>query len=455
MVDQGTTPVISLSLTIVFLMVVLCVIFVIFLDCFVLRRIVNLSNVIKKQTKGHTDALKDEEETTPSTSVQEGEDPEKVGKSGKSSKSFQGTSSTSENSCVTASSETSSEATAPQRKTTRDEIENLRRAMEQNALGLRKRLEAVNESIKIEMQKNIHQKQAVQLLNLWCVRKDFFPGLRPNAVQLRYEPMRDIDDILSNPLAVEYLKDHCESDRTLENLWFILDVTWLHEVETAEDDEEDEAKRNEIHDIAAYAARTIIQRYIVANAPQQINLSASTFKKLRENGESYSRGMFDDAVGEVKLMLSTDVLPRFQKTPAYSAMSETLFIGTSGGDDESSFSDETVSTTGSILTEESEGDVPRVFVQTFKNLHTNFEVNGDGSSIVSASSSHVVAKGALPSASFVSGTVTTTSGPDEQPPSKLKEESKESGEEKESSESSDSASDESPSSSSSSSSGSD
>jgi len=388
MVERGSTPIITLQSTTSVMMVVLCIIFLVFLDYVVLRRIVNLSNVIKQQTKGHTDALKDEDETSATASLV-GDEEHGGSKSGKHA------SGSSEGSSYSAGS---TDAPAPKQKSARGEIDNLKRAMEQNAIGLRKRLETVNDSIKIEIQKNIRQKQAVQLLNLWCVRKDFYPGLRPNAVNYRYEPPRDIDDLLSNPLAVEYLKSHCESDRTLENLWFVLDVAWLKDLEAAEENEEDEERRSQIHDVVTYTAKTIMERYIVANAPQQINVSAGTFKKLREKNGHYSRNMFEDAVGEVKLMLNTDILPRFQKTASYCAMSETLFIDSAGGDDESSFSDDSVSTTGSILTEDGEGGgVSRLFTRTLKNLKAYEGGQDDNSSSISAGSSLIVSRGPIPS----------------------------------------------------------
>jgi len=354
----------------------------------VLRRIEALSNVIRSQTRGHQKAQEDEDERSVAMSAAEDLHPEKHGKSGKSSKgssapSTSGTSETSESSATAAAAAANGPTVAP--VSANDEIGNLKRAMEQNAIGLRKRLEAVNDSIKSEQQKAMHHKQAMQLLNLWCGRKDFFPGLRPNAMQLRYEPTRNLDDIISNPIAIEYLKSHCEGESTLENLWFLLDVSWLEELETAEDNEEDVVKRGQIHEIAESAAKTIMRRYIIANAPQAINISAGPFKKLRDLGEQYSRGMFNEAVSEIKLMLNTDILPRFQKTNAYSAMSETLYIDTSagGGTDSSEFSDETVSTVGSILTDdasEGETNVGRLFAQTFKNLHTTFNVGHDDNS---------------------------------------------------------------------------
>jgi len=456
MLEEGKTPIISLSLEIIALMVALCIIFVVFLDCVVLRRIEALSNVIRTQTREHRRAQEEEDETSVAVSVAEERRTAEIhGKTGKSSSGSSGTSvsGTSETSAGSGTS-VASNASGPTRApgVEYDEIGDLKRAMEQNAIGLRKRLEAVNDTIKSEQIRVVHHKQAMQLLNLWCGRKDFFPGLRPNAMQLRYEPSRNLDDILNNPLAIEYLKNHCNNDRNLENIWFLLDVAWLEELENAEDNEEDVVKRGQIHDIAVGAAKSIIKRYIALNAPQQINISSATYKRLREKGEEYTRKMFDEAVSEVKLMLNTDILPRFQKTNAYSAMSETLYIDSSGGNEQSSeLSDETVSTVGSILTDDaSEGGEPnvgRLFAQTFKNLHTTFNVGHDDSSTRSNSI-------AGPSGSVIpdSQTETTTAhGADdrdkddsdelsEKEPPKLSEDERQKGSESNKSQSSDSLS---------------
>ena len=366
---------------IITLVIVFCIVFVFLLDRFVLRRIVNLSNVIRNQTDA--DAQKDEGDPTVATMAQE-KAPE-GGQSGKSSsaKSGKSASGTSADTHTTESYDS-----APRRKADNEEIENLRHDMEQNALALRKRLDAVDDSIRTEQQKIIRQKQAVQLLNLWCVRRDFFPGLRPFESQLPYEYSSNLDELLSNPLAVEFLKSHCENDRTLENLWFVLDVFWLRDLESAEDNETDAAKRDQIHDVAACTAKTIMERYIVEDAPQMINVCAATFQKLRENGDHYTRNMFDDAVGEVKLMINTDILPRFRKTGAFSAMCQTLFAESIAGVDDSEFSSESVSTAGSVLTDVGEEGVAQAFANTFKNLNTAFEVGPDESSVFSASSYH-------------------------------------------------------------------
>jgi len=404
MVDQGTNPVLYLSIEIIGVMIILCAFFILFLDLVVLRRIVNLSNVIRKQTRGHAEALKDtEDDVSTVVSARDDENESRKSHGGRKGRSAHGASETT----------TSSEGgAAPVNKPTsaRDEIGDLKRVMEQNAAGLRHRLEVVNDSIRIEQQKTQHHKQAMQLLNLWCGRRDYFPGLRPNAMQLRYEPTRSLDDLLANPLAIEYLKSHCDNDRTLENLWFLLDVSWLEELETAEDKEEDPEKRKQIHQVANTCAMTILSRYIAENAPQQINISAAAFRNLRDKGDVYKRGMFEGAVSEVKLMLNTDILPRFQKSTAYSAMSETLYMDSAGGGDESEFSDETVSTAGSILTdegEEGEGGVARVFAHTFKNLHNTFDVGHDNDASSSYSGDSAGATRAAP-AKVLGGTQTTT-----------------------------------------------
>ena len=404
MTNQGSRPVLILSIEIIVMMIVLCVIFLIFLDCVVLQRIVELSKIIRKQTQSHMHSEDDQSSVGTSEEDADGDGAHHHahGKRGKSSGSG------AESDATSSTGDTSSSSGA------HDEIGNLKRAMEANSVGLRKRLEAVTEAIMAEQQKTIRHRQAMQLLNLWCGRRDYFPGLRPNAMQLRYEPTRNLDDLLANPLAVEYLKSHCETDRSLENLWFLLDVSWLEELEKAEDNEDDPEQRAQIREVASGAAMTILSRYLAPNAPQQINVSAATFESMRKRGDVYERGMFDEAVGEVKLMLDTDILPRFQKSTAYTAMSETLFIDQSGGADESEVSDETVSTAGSILTDEAEdtdGGVTRVFAHTLKNLHTTFDIardQTDGSSTYSADSSHAASTTALPTSAAASRHAGTT-----------------------------------------------
>jgi len=352
MEDQGSGSITILTVFISLLMAILCVIFVVFLDFVVLQPIVNLSKVLEKQANWEEDDM--------------------------------------DRSLFGDSNEAASEARLVTKSNSGDEIGKLKRAMEQNASGLRRRLKIVDHALKVEQRKTMRRGQAIQLLNLWRGHETFFPGLPPNAVQLRYEPPRNIDDLLTNPLAIEFLKTHCETDSTLENLWFILDVSWLDELEKSRDKEQDPERRGQLLQVASFAAATIMERYIAVNATQLVNVSADTFKKLREK-DGYERGMFEDAVNEVKMSLSMDIIPRFQKNPSYAAMSEALYINSAGegGYGEDGYSSDTASSADTILTDDGDDDggVARVFAKTFKNLHTNFVPDSDVGSTFSTNTS--------------------------------------------------------------------
>ena len=56
-IEEGSTPVIILSVFVIVLMIILFVLFIIFLDCAVLRRVVKLSNSIRQQTKKQHEAF--------------------------------------------------------------------------------------------------------------------------------------------------------------------------------------------------------------------------------------------------------------------------------------------------------------------------------------------------------------------------------------------------------------
>jgi len=364
--DQGTAPMVILSVAVIILMIVLCIIFLVFLDCVVLRPILNLSNVLEKQAEWQID---DDLEEIHSDRVNR----HRRGKSafGSDGHSQRTTTTVTDDSYANSS---------------KDEIGKLRTAMERNAKGIRRRLKTIDQELRNEQQKTARHRQAMQLLNLWRGHKTFFPGLRPNAMEMRYEPPRNLDDLLNSPLAIEFLKSHCETDRSLENLWFLLDVSWLEELEKAREREDNPERRSQLRDIIISAAKAIMSRYIAADSAQQINISSITREKLREMEDRYERGMFNTAVSEVKMLLNLDVLPRFQQSPAYAAMSEALYsvAPTTTETDRSDFSEDSGSTAGSILTDDTDDDagVARVYAHTFKSLHSNFALSS-GTSMIS------------------------------------------------------------------------
>jgi len=317
--------------------------FIIFLDCAVLRRVVKLSKTIREQTRDYKNDFRDDDSV--SVSVKH----------------------------------TKKDSEDGEAATSRDEIKNLKLAVKQNTFRIRRRLEAVNDVLKMEKQKIARHKQAMQLMSLWCGRSEFFPGLRPNAALLRYEPTRSLDDLLANPLSVEYLKSHCDSESTVANLFFVFDVNWLTELETAEDEEEDVIERQKISRVASNTALNIISRYIAVDAPQKINVSDACLKALRDTGKKYKRDMFKDAVAEIMQMLNDDVLPRFRNSPAYNAMSENLFIDSFASASESDFSTaESISTAGSIISDDTgTATTSRVVTFNFKNLYATFDGDTD------------------------------------------------------------------------------
>ena len=392
MMREGTLPLLYIMLEFVFVMVILCVVFTLFLDRAVLKPIVALTELLHRQTAEQ----KKEFEEELSSSGTDGVELSRLSKSGSGAGTGGGASGDGDgngNGKTKGKGKRGKEsmAGAPSTGTGTDstgatgasgdsalqaanELGRLKERMEANAKSLRAQLDAADEALRLEQQHALRHKQAVQLLNLWCGRRDDFPGLKPHAIELRYEPTRDLDDLLGNPLAAEFLKSHCYAESTLENLWFVLDVSWLKDLEIAEANTDDREQRARLHGVAENAAQTIMARYVVPGAPQQINISADTLEHLVRLRDSYESGMFDHAFAEVKLMFDTDILPRFRKSPVYSAMSETLFVESTsslGALSEYSEDDDTVSTAGSILTDDTDEieGIGRTLAHAFTRIH--------------------------------------------------------------------------------------
>lgn len=67
-------------------------------------------------------------------------------------------------------------------------------------------------------------------------------------------------------------------------------------------------------------AKTIIDRFLVANANETVNVSHEIFNKaqllLREN--QFTPGMFDDAIKEIYILMERDLFQRFKKSDTFS-----------------------------------------------------------------------------------------------------------------------------------------
>ena len=233
-----------------------------------------------------------------------------------------------------------------------DEVLKVQKSVKTNIDSLKDDITAANISIKNERHWRRRNMHALRLMNMWCGRKDIFPGLRgkdkpatsstptpgaegeenPNVIpkdeaNRGYEDM-SVDDMLARPIAMEFLKVHSRFEDSQENIFFLLDVTWLQELERLEEVESDPMKRAQMHDMIVSVADHIVKRYIVQGAPQEINISSESMSIVRQLSGTYSKNMFAKAIYDVKMMTSMDVLSRFKHTPAFLAMSEALDVET-------------------------------------------------------------------------------------------------------------------------------
>jgi len=73
-------------------------------------------------------------------------------------------------------------------------------------------------------------------------------------------------------------------------------------------------------------AKSIIERFLVANANETVNVSHDIFKRaqllLQEN--QYAPGMFDDAIKQIYILMERDLFQRFKKSEAFSTLLEQI-----------------------------------------------------------------------------------------------------------------------------------
>ena len=269
-----------------------------------------------------------------------------------------------------------------------DKVAQVQKAMNSNIDVLKADITTANVNVKRERRWRRRYTHALRIMNLWCGRKDVFPGLRgrdrppgsttTTAADLAdyddddddegavprgagagsgstgatttaasniddgrsqmdlntgigangghgYEDM-SVDDVLEHPIAMEFLKVHSRFEESQENIFFLLDATWLQELEKLEEVESDPVKKAQLHDTVVSVADHIVKRYIVKGAPQEINISSESMSIVRKLSGTYSKGMFAKAIYDVKMMTSMDVLSRFKHTTAFLAMSEALDV---------------------------------------------------------------------------------------------------------------------------------
>jgi len=358
------------------LLVFISLAFILFLDFAVLRRVENLSITVMQSTTQISEGLPSalSMATTPdspnirvppvSTSFRRSASLAALRKAGTSTASLMAQQDDRDN--ADSDEDVVTTVSSPSSRTTTsglaaaDEIEVLRKAVRATISAARSRVEQTHAEIREGDRRAERHRHAMQLLNLWCGRRKAFPDLQEKAKRdTRMLHSCDLDQLLANPIAVEFLKAHCRSEHSLESLLFLLDVAWLQELEIAEDEEVLCVNKRSMHDAAVAAAMAIVARYIVAGAPMEINASAESLQRLRaQDPAQYERGMFEALAREVRLAFDIDVLPRFRATTSFAALCEILDI--EAGSATSSSGKQATSRVAPLEVANAEPDVPVV-----------------------------------------------------------------------------------------------
>lgn len=237
---------------------------------------------------------------------------------------------TSESSTGTGTSDKSS-TSGDDKNNERDEIGKLGAALIMNVHAMERDIAVINRDIRVQRRWRRRFELACRLMNFWGGRSKAFPGLYskdpadPDYALTNYNDMT-IDVLLSRPICMEFLRVYAETGEVQENILFLLDVSWLKELERAFDEESDVERRDNIQDIIKDTVTHIFSRYIKSGAPNELNIAGDTMASIRAQEGTYFRGMFSAVIAEIKMLVATDVLIKFKGTAQYAAMSEALDI---------------------------------------------------------------------------------------------------------------------------------
>ena len=238
---------------------------------------------------------------------------------------------TSDSSTGTGPSDKSSTSGDDNRNNERDEIGKLGAALIFSTKAMERDIAVINRDIRTQRRWRRRFELACRLMNFWGGRTKAFPGLyskdpaAPDYALTNYNDMT-IDVLLSRPICMEFLRIYAETGEVQENILFLLDVSWLKELERAFDDESDVDKRDRIQETIKDSVTHIFSRYIKSGAPNELNIAGDTMASIRAQEGTYYRGMFSAVIAEIKMLVATDVLIKFKSTAQYAAMSEALDI---------------------------------------------------------------------------------------------------------------------------------
>ncbi|CAK4493412.1 unnamed protein product [Aphanomyces euteiches] len=137
----------------------------------------------------------------------------------------------------------------------------------------------------------------------------------------------ELQNVMAHPTARSFLVEFCTAEFSDENVLFLLDVERFTSLTTTTDHRD--------------AARHIVETYIQANAPKQVNIdhrmreaieahyaksmssSAVDLKEARDTIDM-SNAMFDAAREEITRLVTKDTFPRFKRAPQFQTMLNTF-----------------------------------------------------------------------------------------------------------------------------------
>lgn len=122
-----------------------------------------------------------------------------------------------------------------------------------------------------------------------------------------------VEQVVNNPVNLNFFKQFCIRELSVENLLFYLECADYAVIEAAS--------------YRKFCARKIFQKYIRNDAPMGISVQGRTRTEItaKYNAEEPSPELFKPVVDEAVASMKLDILPRFLESPEYSALLELKF----------------------------------------------------------------------------------------------------------------------------------
>lgn len=115
----------------------------------------------------------------------------------------------------------------------------------------------------------------------------------------------DIEQILKDPVNLNYFKKFCMAEMSMENLLFWLEVEDFKQIEAPE--------------YAGFVARKLFNKYIRVGAPQQLAVESGLRSTIQSTFQPHviQPNIFDQIQNACVLSMKLDIFPRFVDSDSY------------------------------------------------------------------------------------------------------------------------------------------